>query len=207
MKSLNEEANPHLQQLSIAQAQISEIKSKLGLVRQAQSKLDIFYTHLAYVRSAYKDRKKIKQFILSSLMPLLNKRIQYYLESFNCEFAMEFTPTLGMLPSKWAYSLCSGGERKRIDMSVMFALYDLYIYMHGQQCNIMVLDEVDGRLDSEGIEAFIDVVTNDFCDQSGTKPRPDSILIISHRPEMLDAFPSKIMVRKKEGFSFIESII
>jgi DNA repair exonuclease SbcCD ATPase subunit len=207
IKTLNEEANPHSQQLLIIQTQIADIKSKLEVARQARSKLHVFYTHLAYVRSAYKDRKKIKQFILSSLIPLLNKRIQYYLESFNCEFAMEFTPTLSMLPSKWDYSLCSGGERKRIDMSVMFALYDLYIYMHGQQCNIMVLDEVDGRLDSEGIEAFIDVVTNDFCDQSGTKPRPTSILIISHRPEMLDAFPSKIMVRKKEGFSFIESII
>jgi DNA repair exonuclease SbcCD ATPase subunit len=120
---------------------------------------------------------------------------------------MEFTPSLSVLPSKWDYSLCSGGERKRIDMAMMFGLYDLYIHMYGQQCSLMVLDEVDGRLDTEGIESFIDVIYNDFHDTTDSRPRPDTILVISHRPEMLDAFPTKIMVKKREGFSFIESII
>jgi DNA repair exonuclease SbcCD ATPase subunit len=121
---------------------------------------------------------------------------------------MEFTPTLAVLPSKWDYHLCSGGERKRIDMAIMFALYDLYIHMYGQQCNIMVLDEVDGRLDADGIQAFINIIYNDFSGSNAdSRPKPGSILIISHRSEMLDAFPSKILVKKSQGFSFIESVI
>ena len=89
----------------------------------------------------------------------------------------------------------------------MFGLYDLYIHMYGQQCSMMVLDEVDSRLDADGIESFIDIIYNDFYDKSDSRPKPDTILVISHRPEMLDAFPTKIVVEKRDGFSFIESVI
>jgi len=202
-----DEANPHQKSLDLIESQIKRVEALLTETEKAKIKLYALYSHLSYIKSAYKDRNKIKSFILLNLIPILNRRIQYYLEAFNCDFAMEFTPSLSVLPSKWDYSLCSGGERKRIDMAMMFGLYDLYIHMYGQQCSLMVLDEVDGRLDAEGIESFIDIIYNDFHDNSDTKPRPGTILVISHRPEMLDAFPTKIMVKKREGFSFIESIV
>lgn len=200
-------ANPHNKSLELIESQISEVQGLLVETEKAKTKLHALYSHLSYIKSAYKDRNKIKSFILLNLIPILNQRIQYYLEAFNCDFAMEFTPSLSVLPSKWDYTLCSGGERKRIDMAMMFGLYDLYIHMYGQQCSLMVLDEVDGRLDTEGIESFIDVIYNDFHDSSDSRPRPDTVLVISHRPEMLDAFPTKIMVKKRDGFSFIESVI
>jgi len=207
IESIKDQANPHIQSVKLTDDKIGVVEEVIKASRAARTKLHVFFTHLSYIRSAYKDRTKIKSYILSSLIPILNRRIQYYLESFDCEFAMEFTPSLSILPSKWDYHLCSGGERKRIDMAMMFALYDLYIHMHGQQCNIMILDEVDGRLDADGIQAFIDIIHNDFSSGGGSRPKPDSILIISHRPEMLDAFPSKILVKKSQGFSFIESVI
>jgi DNA repair exonuclease SbcCD ATPase subunit len=207
IKTANDQQNPYIESQNMLLDQEKNAKQRIIQATATRDKLDTLFAHLSYIRAAYKDRKRIKKFILSNLIPILNKRIQYYLEAFDCEFAMEFTPTLSILPSKWDYTLCSGGERKRIDMAVMFALYDLYIYMHGQQCNIMVLDEIDGRLDSEGIESFIDIINNDFCGESETKPKPSTILVISHRPEMLDAFPSKILVKKRQGFSFIESVI
>lgn len=200
-------ANPHHKSLELIESQISEVQVLLKETEKAKMKLHALYSHLSYIKSAYKDRNKIKSFILLNLIPILNQRIQYYLEAFDCDFAMEFTPSLSVLPSKWDYTLCSGGERKRIDMAMMFGLYDLYIHMYGQQCSLMVLDEVDGRLDTEGIESFIDVIYNDFHDTTDSRPRPDTILVISHRPEMLDAFPTKIMVKKRDGFSFIESVI
>jgi DNA repair exonuclease SbcCD ATPase subunit len=207
IQEISSETNPHIETVQMAKEHLIEVEKKIDDAIRAQNRLDVLFTHISYIKSAYSDRNKIKGFILTSLIPILNRRVQYYLESFRCDFAMEFTPTLSILPSKWDYSLCSGGERKRIDMAIMFALYDLYIHMYGQRCNVMVLDEIDGRLDSEGIESFISIIHNDFASNSDTRSKPDTILIISHRPEMLDAFPSKMLVRKKEGLSFIESII
>jgi len=207
MSTLEKQDNPHIQSMQLIDKQIDEATNSLKNLEIVRSKLHTLFSHIDYIRAAYKDRNKIKQYILSNLIPILNKRIQYYLDAFDCEFAMEFTPALSVLPSKWDYQLCSGGERKRIDMAMMFALYDLYIVMYGQQCNIMVLDEVDGRLDADGIEAFINIVNNDFNGSDTKGQKPDTILIISHRPEMLDAFPSKILVRKSEGFSLIESAV
>lgn len=207
IEEITAQPNPHAKSLGLIDDQINQISETLNVSKTTRTRLHLLFNHLSYIRSAYKDRTKIKSYILSNLIPILNKRIQYYLESFDCEFAMEFTPSLSILPSKWDYHLCSGGERKRIDMAMMFALYDLYIHMHGQQCNIMVLDEVDGKLDADGIESFINIINNDFNNLEKARPKPDSILIISHRPEMLDAFPSKILVKKSQGFSFIESVI
>jgi DNA repair exonuclease SbcCD ATPase subunit len=205
LEALLKSGNPHEESLKLLKEQIEEVETKMSNAEAARDKLDVLYSHLSYIRAAYSDRNKIKKFILTNLMPVLNKRIQYYLDAFECDFGLEFTPTLSVLPSKWDYDFCSGGEQKRIDMAIMFALHDLYIHMYGPKCNIMVLDEIDGRLDSKGIESFISVIWNDFCgDDKAIKP--ETILIISHRPEMLDVFPKKLLVRKREEFSFIEPV-
>jgi len=205
INELNRENNPHEASLNLIKNQIKSTTDNMNKAIEARDRLQLLYSHLTYIQSAYGDRKKIKKFILTNLIPSLNQRVQYYLESFECDFGIEFTPTLSILPSKWDYEFCSGGEQKRIDMAIMFALYDLYVDMYGQQCNVMVLDEVDGRLDSTGIESFISIIMNDFCKKDGI--HPDTIMVISHRQEMLDVFPSKLLVRMEEGFSFIEPII
>ena len=75
--------------------------------------------------------------------------------------------------------------------------------IYGQQCNLIILDEVDGRLDRKGVEAFSDIV-NDFNTDNSTRPCPDTIFVISHKDELKDVFPAQVMIRKKENFSVIE---
>ena len=93
----------------------------------------------------------------------------------------------------------SGGERKRIDLALMFAIHDLHVNIYGRQCNIQVFDEVDGRLDEDGVYKFMEVLNANFVDPE----RPSPILVISHKNEMRDAFPQHISVMKKDGFSTI----
>lgn len=204
IKELENQNNPYDQIITRIRNQINSINISIQKADKSKRQIELLYKHLNYIRTAYSDRRKIKKFILNNLVPLFNSRIQYYLESFDCEFGIEFSSTLSASSTKWDYELCSGGEKKRIDMAIMFALYDLYIYMHGLQCNIMVLDEIDGRLDSDGIESFINVINNDFVGESDNRPKPRTILIISHRNEMLDAFSNKILVKKQNDNSFID---
>ena len=67
----------------------------------------------------------------------------------------------------------------------------------------MILDEVDGRLDQKGVQAFADLV-NDMNTDNSDRPSPDTIFVISHKGELRDLFSRQITVKKKDGFSRID---
>ena len=197
------EGNPHDGSIDLLDKAISEKQAALSESKKKVDNINLILRHLQYIFNAYNDKKKLKSFMLGDLVPFLNDRVSYYLGAFGCEFDLKFTATLQDATSKWDYEYCSGGERKRIDLAVMFALYDLYVAIYGMQCNIIVLDEVDGRLDSVGVQAFVDVINKDFTVSDKKKNQPDAVLVISHKDEMRDAFPTKIKVVKSGNFSKI----
>ena len=162
--------------------------------------LDTLFKHYRYIYRSYSDRRKIKKWLMAELIPYLNNRVHYYLDKFDVNVNIKFTSTLDVESDKWSYEFCSGGERKRIDLSIMFGLYDLYTSIYGRQCNIMVLDEVDSRLDEHGVEAFSDVV-HDLTASSGS---PDTIYVISHKRELESVFPNQIVIRKRNMFSVVD---
>lgn len=205
IKTVKEEINPYDQLLSQLQAGLNETRQKRDNINKQITQYNVLIDHAEYIRSAYSDRKKIRAYLLTKLIPYFNERITYYLNSIGCEYRIEFNTFLQTKSDKWPYELWSGGERKRIDLAIMFAIYDLYVTIYEQQCNLLVFDEIDGRLDSSGITAFINLIYQEFVNSQSTS-RPRTILIISHKDEMKDAFPTQILVRKTNGFSKIEEI-
>ncbi len=162
---------------------------------KVQSAIEML-THYQYIQKAYSDRRKIKSMIIGELIPYFNQRIQYYLSAFDIDIDLEFTQTLGFQTEKWPFDFCSGGEQKRISVAIMFAMHDLWLAIYGRQCNIMALDEVDTALDESGAAAFVSIINNDFAEKKAERPTPDTIFVISHRNDMVDAFPKKMMIRR-----------
>ena len=101
---------------------------------------------------------------------------------------------------RWPYDTHSGGECKRIDLSIMFALSDLQVSNFGSQSNFIVLDEVDGRLDPFTINKLTSLLSDDLMNRNDGL---SNIFVISHRKEMKDRFPHKIKVKNKQGTSYI----
>lgn len=194
--------NPYNAMVKTFEAELDRAETDLSQHMTKIADLDSKIKSYDYIRHSYHDRNKIKMFILTGLIPYLNQRIEYYLNAFECDLTLKFTSTLSVETSRWDYDLHSGGQQKRIDLAIMFALYDLYISMYGQQCNVMVLDEVDGALDPHGVRMFVDIINNDFA---GDRPdKPDTILIISHKNDMVDQFATQILVSQgDDGFSHI----
>jgi DNA repair exonuclease SbcCD ATPase subunit len=192
--------NPYIEIIRNIECKIVSLENEIVTLNGKICTMDIKINMYEYIRKSYSDKNKIKMFVLSELIPYFNDRIQYYINAFECDVDIKFTSSLNIETSKWDYDFYSGGQQKRIDLSIMFALYDLYIYMYGKQCNVMVLDEIDGSLDMNGVKMFVDVINNDF---SGSRDdKPSTILIISHKNEMIDQFPGKINVtRDVNGFS------
>ena len=130
-------------------------------------------------------------------LPYINSRLEHYLSILGLDIKIKIENDLRITSNMWGYEYQSGGERKRTDLAFMLASYDFYEVMYGRQCNLMVLDEVDGRMDEDGIEGLISIIRNDLSS------RIDNILIISHRNQMFDVFDRELKVKRINRFSIL----
>lgn len=199
LDELKTAANPYSTVIESIRLDLANIIDEISIKSDEVNQLNTTIRHLEYIRKAYGDRNKIKRILLSDLIPYFNKRIKHYGEIFELPIDISFTNTLSIESSTWPYDGCSGGQQCRIDVAVMFALYDLLLSMYGPQCNIMIMDEIDKELDQKGVQAFVESV-NYFSSNPG---RPNTVFVISHKPEMKSAFPSEIVVEIVDGFTEI----
>ena len=200
IKSIRAKNNPYVDIENDLKAELGTIKAKRGLINQEIAKFNTLIKHLSYIKSAYSDRKKIRAHVLAKVIPRFNERINFYLDSFHINFKLEFNAFLQASTTLWPYEFWSGGESRRIDLAIMMSLHDLYTTIYGRQTSLLCFDEVISSLDARGIEDFVELVNSLLSDKNG----PGTIFIISHRSEMADMFPNKILVTKDAIGSHIE---
>lgn len=96
-----------------------------------------------------------------------------------------------------AYEMFSGGEAFRINFAIRIALAKLLAVRSGAKLEFLVIDEGFGTLDSAGrddIVAAINSIREDF----------KKIIVVSHVPELKDAFQTRIEVTKNPQGSQID---
>jgi len=99
------------------------------------------------------------------------------------------------------YGNLSGGEKKRLNLSLSLAFRDMLHHLHSS-INMLILDEVDaGAMDVIGVEAIIKAVRF----KASEEPLM-AVWIISHRPECQGRFDREMTVRFENGFSNIDRI-
>jgi DNA repair exonuclease SbcCD ATPase subunit len=194
------EQNPHGATIERLTGKLKELRDGLDGLQQDRQRLDVLVKHAKYIHGSYHDRRKIKQFRIAKHLPFFNKRLRHYLDSFELDMQITLTESLGVASDRWSYDFLSGGERKRADLAFMFAVFDLHEQLYGRQCSLLVLDEVDGRLDGRGIACLVSVIKGDLAGRVRT------VLIISHRDQMLDTFPHQIVVQRRDRFSLIGEV-
>jgi len=191
------ETNPHTEAIAEAKGRVEKYKADMVVLEKEIEEDTYLNRHYKYIYKAYNDRTKIKSFVFKEHIPFINSRLRHYLDVFGLDIQLELTPALGIKSNMWGYEFESGGERKRTDVAFMLAMFDFHEQMYGRQCNILVLDEVDGRLDDDGIESLIDIIKSDLA------PKVETVLIISHRNMMHDTFPCELRVARTDRFSQI----
>jgi len=194
------EDNPHTGTANSMQEQINSLNEEKKEIKKDVGRNAILHSHYNYIYKVYNDRSKIKSYVFEEHIPYINDRLKHYLEVFGLDVQISLTKSLSISSNMWGYEFQSGGERKRTDVAFMLAMFDLHEQMYGRQCNVLVLDEVDGRMDDDGIESLINIIKNDLSS------RIESILIISHRNMMQDVFPKELLVKRSNRFSVVESI-
>lgn len=125
----------------------------------------------------------IKMMLMKKFIPFLNKMINDYLSKFSLPvtvtFDEHFKHTLTTHPGVGhKHSLLSKGQKKRIDVAILFAIVDLIKMMGNFKCNLLFLDEfADGNVDSQGFSDIVNMIRI-LCDRDSK-----AIVVVSHKNE------------------------
>lgn len=143
----------------------------------------------------------IKAKIINRYLPILNNYINKYLEQmgFFCLFKLDENFKINVKfnhRDDFPYESFSEGEKKKIDLSILFAWRDICKLRNSIFTNILILDEVmDSALDINGTEEFLKIVYD--------LAKTNNIFVISHKSQISDKFSKNITFVKEKNFSRI----
>lgn len=150
----------------------------------------------------------IKNYVFELIIPFINQKANEYLEKLtngqiNIEIQTQSETKSGSLREKMdvivtnisganSYKSCSAGEKKRIDLSISFAIQDLLLSKSNLNINVFIYDECFDGLDSIGCENVIDIL-RDKGNNTGTT------FVITHNKYLKPLFNNIITVVKDAG--------
>lgn len=143
----------------------------------------------------------IKTKIIRQYIPLFNKLINEYLVRFGLpiEFTLdqEFNEVIkSRYRDTLKYENFSEGEKKRIDISLLFAWRDIARSKNTLNTNLLIFDEtMDSSLDTEATDEFIEVLKS--------MGKDTNVFVVSHKANLEDKMSSVIRFEKRGNFTVI----
>lgn len=159
---------------------------------------DVHYHTIA--ASLLKD-SGIKGKIIKHYLPIMNKVINKYLGQmdFFVQFHLSesFEETIKSRHRDiFTYDSFSEGEKRKIDLALLFAWRKIAAIKNSLSCNLLIFDEVlDGSLDDYATESFLNILKS--------MDKNTNVYVISHKSKELlqDKFQQHISFTKKNNFS------
>lgn len=147
----------------------------------------------------------VKTAIIREYLPIMNKLISKYLDAMNLYIKFELDESFSeSIKSRnrdeFTYDSFSEGEKRRIDLAILFTWRQIAKMKNSVNTNLLFLDEIlDSSLDSNGIDYFLTIM-NEFGEHT-------NVFVISHRSDTVaDKFNRVVKVIKKGDFSTIECV-
>ena len=160
--------------------------------------------HLTTLKALFSD-DGIKTLIIKKYLPSINKLLNTYLTKFNANmlfsFDNEFNEViLSKNQENYSYHNFSEGEKKRIDLAVLFAFIKFAMYKNKKSnTNLIIFDEILSGLDVFGVNALFDIL-KDHKDYQNK-----CILTINHNTDIENEYFDKTYeIFKEKGFSRIK---
>jgi len=162
---------------------------------------DVHYHNIA--SSLLKD-SGIKGKIIKHYLPIMNRVINKYLAQMDFfvqfELSESFEETIKSRHRDiFTYDSFSEGEKRKIDLALLFAWRKIAAIKNSLSCNLLIFDEVlDGSLDDYATESFLNILKSFGSDTN--------VFVISHKSKELlqDKFQDHISFAKKGNFSRIQ---
>ena len=154
----------------------------------------------------------IRSVVLDLITPFLNERANKYsallsgadieilfstqTQNKDGSYADKFGVTVINNHGGEVYQANSGGEKKRIDLAISFAIQDLVMSKDDLQTNIALYDEIFESLDPIGCESVITLLQE-------KQKQIGSIFVITHNSALSTLFENTITIKKVNGVSHI----
>lgn len=185
---------------SIDTSRREEFQNQLAVANETRKNIIEEREVLAIASTLLKDGG-IKSLIIKQYIPIMNKIIKQYLGQMNLfvDFNLDenFEEVIGGNNNELnSYYAHSEGEKKRINLAIMFAWRNIARIRNSAHSNLLIFDEVlDSALDQDGRDDFMNII-NAMTDTN--------IFIISHNTDTItDRFDTTIKFEKKKQFSVL----
>jgi len=193
-------------------SETTEIYEKLnklkGILKEMEAK-ELDYDEQLYIKKeiySLLQKGLFKQVALEKYLAMLNQFINYYLNKTEIKYKLEFNKfmeieILNTGCEKLNYNSFSEGEKKRVDIAVLFAFRNIIEIKNNMVSNLLVIDEVlDSALDKEGIDNFFMLV------ESVLAVSNINLFIISHikDDDILGKFNNILEFKTERGFNMLK---
>lgn len=191
IKELEESENNFI---SLIENISSEIKEKESQLENLQKRLSILESSKFIV-----SEEGVKTFIIKKMLTLLNSRLNYYLQVLEAPCKCEFNETFEEIITndkgiECSYFNFSGGERKRIDLAILFMFQDLLRTQTGTSFSLSMYDELfDSALDEKGVDKILSIL------KERIQKYKESIYIISHNKAAIKAGIDQVILLEKHN--------
>lgn len=144
----------------------------------------------------------IRKRIIDQNLAYLNHRLKEYLACLHLPHSVKFGNDLGVeinhMGQDYDFDSLSRGERTRVILGLSWAFRDIFEHMT-TSINFMAVDEIlDQGLDQNGVEKALETLKN------MSRDRKKTILLVSHREELIPRCSQLLGVIKENGFTRFE---
>jgi len=204
--------DPYQDLIKAEQVRLIEIDTDLENCRKELQPLRDDIQYLEFWKDGF-GKGGVKNLLLSTVTPFLNERANLYMDGLSRSTAsiliktqkakrsggfsekLDFRVTYNNAGS--IYAAKSGGEKRRADLAILFALGDLASARAHAPVDLRLLDEPFENLDSLGCEQVVELLMEHVV------PRSKTVFVMSHNEDLKSLFEQRIVVVKENGISFI----
>ena len=169
---------------------INEYENKIKLVKEKLDKCDLEIAEWNEMSILF--TKTLRYNLLESLIPHINKSIQFYInkldQSFSVKYDQEFKAHIFV--DSWDreinYNNLSTGQKKTLDLAIIFGI--LQNIISTIDMNIIFLDELFSNMDGDTRNIMLNLLNE-------TMVKDKSVFVVNHAEMADDFFAHKIRVR------------
>lgn len=193
-EELKVSTNPHIEArdklLTESRTEVDYLK-----VDELRKRLD----HQQFLLKLLTDKNSfLRRRIINKTIPFLNARLNHFTSTLGLPHVVKFDADMSCTVAEFGRELdfgnLSAGEKKRVNTAMALAFRDVLHHLHAKT-NLLVIDELDGALDQQGIDSIVRILKEKARDENL------SVFVISHHPSIVGRLDKNVTIRKENGFS------
>jgi hypothetical protein len=202
--SLQKKESGGTEDVEKAKAKLLELSEDANTITANSANYHEERTYNEVIAEMLKD-SGIKTRIIRKYLPVMNKLINQYLQVLDFYVSFHLDESFSELIKSrhrdaFTYGSFSEGEKKRIDLAILFAWRQIASMKNSISTNLLILDEVfDSSMDGEGTDNLLTILS--------TLEEGTNVFIISHNhTALLGKFTNTLEFSKSGDFSYCKQI-